>query len=200
MLNQVPHDGNELVRLHPIANRSAANDARPMRLRDYFRGYSIELQSRHGREEVERRINAAALPLLAPFRQGVAGWARFGRLRLRYRSRFFSYDGAPILVGRLNDESGRTRLRLRFRAPLPIYLFFAMWYAFCLFFLAAFLVTGLDEVRPGEAAVAIGACLLLMLFPLGMHYSGTRRADEHFATLVAFLEEQAEAKRIARRA
>ena len=166
-----------------------------MRLRDYFRGYSLVMQSRLRRAELERRINAATLSVWRPFQTGVGGWVHFGRIRLRYRTRFIEYNAAPILAGRIDDEFGIVRLRLRYRAPLPIYPFFAFWYAFLTFILVTFVAGGGASGSSGdENAIFIGMIVFLLLLPMGMHYAFTRRADANFDRIVKFLEDAAEAK------
>src|SRR5215211_2462837 len=99
-----------------------------MRLRDYFRGYRVVMQSRLPCEELEQHIRAALVPRFRPFTEGVAGWARRGRVSLQYRPRLFEYKMYPVLAGRIGDERGSARLTLRFRAPVGAYLFFACWY------------------------------------------------------------------------
>jgi hypothetical protein len=166
-----------------------------MRLRDYLRGYPLVMQSRLRGDEVQRRINAAAVSGFSPFECGVAGWARFGRIRLRYRQGFIDYGGSPILAGRISDELGPTQLILRYRAPLPAYLSFFIRYAFLLLVAVGFLSLG---ISPGDGpsleAFVIGVILFLLLAPIVMHFVFTRHADAHFETIIKFLEEVAEAR------
>ena len=166
-----------------------------MRLRDHFLGYSLEMRSRLRPDEIERRINQAAVSQLAPFKTGIAGWARFGRIRLRYRpSRFFDYGGSPILAGRIHADSLPVRLTLRYRAPIPVSLFFALWYGIILLSLSMMLAEGVfSEFSIDEAAISGGMLLFFFIAPIAMHYLATRRADANFDLLVRFVEEHAEA-------
>ena len=168
-----------------------------MRLRDYFRGEAVELESRLRRDELQDRIEAATVSRWTLFEQGVVGWARCGRIRLRFRPRLVQYRMGPILAGSIDDSSGPSRLHLRFRAPGSAYVFFALWYAFMLVFLG-FVLFG-DVPAPAPGAERLMPPLLLFLFllaPLGIHYLGTRDAPAQLAELVKFLEEKAEAHRI----
>ena len=170
-----------------------------MRLRDYFQGQPIVMQSRLRPDELERRINDATISRWGPFEKGVVGWARFGRIRLRFRPLFFEYNMSPILAGRIDDSSGPTRLLLSWRAPLPAYVFFALWYGFALLFLAFLLFGGASlDAQGGERLVPPLLLLLLALAPLGLHYLGTRNADAHLAELVSFVEKAGEAKVVSR--
>ena len=170
-----------------------------MRLLDYFRGTPIIMQSRLRRDELERRINEATISRWRPFGTGVVGWARFGRIRLRFRPPRFRYNMSPILAGRIDDSSGPTRLLLRFRAPAGAYFFYAVWYPFLLIFLAAYLFGGAGLEAPGAEKLLPPVLILLFgLFPIGLHYLGTRDAEAHFAALDKFVEEAGEAKVVSR--
>ena len=170
-----------------------------MRLRDYFRGYRVVMQSRLRREDLEQRVRATLVPRFRPFTEGVAGWARRGRVSLQYRPRFFGYKMYPVLAGRFSDELGPTRLTLRFRAPIGAYLFFAWWYGALIMMVALLIVQGFPGLdTAGDKALAAFALVFFGLFPLLLHYLGTRRADEHLDRLIQFLEREGEATLIER--
>ena len=168
-----------------------------MRIRDYLRGYRVVIQSRLRADEVQRRINAATISSWPPFASGVAGWAHFGRIRLRYRPGFFDYNAGPILAGRIADELGPTQLRLRFRAPLPACFFFAIWYGFFSIFLIVFLLDGAaSTTSTADLSTGIGMFLVFLIAPIVIHYVGTRKSDAYFEKIITFLEDVAEAKRM----
>lgn len=160
-----------------------------MRLRDYFGGRRFSLATRLPPEEVERQINSAAASIFSPVASGVIGWARFGRVRLRYRAGIFSYNGKPILAGRIVPDRSGARLELNYRAQLPLYVGFPLWYLAYSALLLVFLVGG--DWAPGIGlpekigivlfALAIGAA------PIAVHYFATRNAEEELAILVDFL-------------
>ena len=163
-----------------------------MRLRDYFRGRRLVMQSRLRREELEQRIRARLLPRFRPFVEGVSGSARWGRLRLKYHPRLFEYNMGPVLVGRIDDQFGPARLDLRFRAPNAAYVFFVLWYVgFSILAIVAW--SGRLEAD-GQSVWAKTTLLFLLLFPLGLHYLGMRNSEAHLAKLIEFLEREAEAK------
>jgi hypothetical protein len=58
-----------------------------MRLRDYFVGQPVLLNSLHSPRIVAERINAAAGSIFSPFKRGVVGGVWLGRIRLRFVSR-----------------------------------------------------------------------------------------------------------------
>jgi hypothetical protein len=167
-----------------------------MRLKDYFIGIPIRLRSPLSAEAVAERINNSAGSIFWPFNFGVVGWARFGRISLRYRSSIFEYNAKPLLVGGLRDESLGAVLALRYRAPGPIYVFYLFWYSF-LTLVGLLLIGTIGQRNPDQtgadlAIVCIGL-IFMLIFPVGMHYFGTRNWHEELSDLLDFLASEAEA-------
>lgn len=169
-----------------------------MRLKDYFAGIPVQLQSRLSAEILADRINNAAGSIFWPFNCGVIGGVRFGRVSLRYRSSFFEYNAKPILVGRLREQPfplGAV-LTLRYRAPAPIYVFYLFWYSFLSLF-GLLLVGSVGQRNPdltsGDLALSFVGWTFMIIFPLGLHFFGTRNSDEELSELLDFLAREAEA-------
>ena len=168
-----------------------------MRLKDYFAGIPVRLQSRLSARVVADQINNAAGSIFWPFNFGVVGGVRFGRVSLRYRSSIFEYNAKPLLVGGLRDESAGAVLTLRYRAPGPIYAFYLIWYSFLALF-GLLLVRSVVQQTPGlnigDLATMLVGLTLMLIVPLGMHYFGTRDWAEELAELLNFLAREAEAR------
>ena len=165
-----------------------------MRLWDQLRGYRIEMASPLSRAAVEQRVEAAAVSTVTPFKTGVAGWARRGRLHLRVRPGIFDYRAGPILTGRIRDEAGGARLRLRYRLPFLILTFAAVWYLLVGLVPPVMVATGEWPIRGAELAGAGLLWLFFLLAPILIHIVATRRTDAYLDALVGFLEDVAEAQ------
>ena len=168
-----------------------------MWLIDYFRGRDVEMVSRLRREMLEGRINGAAVNRFRPFTEGAIGRARAGRLWLRYRPRLFEYNMMPLLVGRIEETTRGSRLRLRYRAPVGAYVFFPTWFLFLPALMALiYFGDSLFEGGTGEARQMFPPLvILIMLFtPLLGLYLGLRRADAHLEALIEFLHDVGEAE------
>lgn len=166
------------------------------RLRDYFAGRRLSLAARLSPAEVEGRINAAATSIWRPFATGTIGWARFGVLRLRYRrSVLFAYNAKPVLAGRISPSGSGSRIDLNYRAPMPMYVAFPLWYAALA--LIAVTVLSAPGARAPERLILGSILLVVSLVPIGFHYLGTASAEADFDELIAFLGRETGAQPVA---
>ncbi len=166
-----------------------------MRLSDYFLGEEVRLRSPLAAKDLAGRVNRAAGFAFSPFRTGVVGYIWWGHVRLRYRSSFAEYNAKPILAGRVFDSPRGSELRLRYRAPAWVYIFFPLWYFVLLSLGVGISIGGFDPDVANGAKAAFAATLVAFLFvPLLFHAFGTRNSEEELAALVEFLVEHAEAR------
>jgi hypothetical protein len=163
-----------------------------MRFWDFFVGRQVRLRSPLHPRIAAERVNAAGKSRFSPFSTGVIGHVRWGRVHLRYRSSLLQYGPKPVLVGRLVDASPGSQLLLRYRAPAMAYLFFPFWYSF-LAIVALHIVFSPEQVA-GSRPLLAGVLLLLLVAPLVLHATGTRRSEEELGEMIAFLAEHAEAE------
>ena len=169
-----------------------------MRLRDYFRGLAVELESPLSPDELERRINAATVSRWRSFAMGAVGGARSGRVRLRYRPRFFEYNMTPVLVGRIEPARRGSVLRLRYRGPTGALIFFPLFYVTLAALLGLAFFGKFEGGVSGTQVIPLSTILIFLLFPLGLHYLGTRSAAAHLQALIDYLERAAEARLVRR--
>ena len=163
-----------------------------MRLRDYFLGIPVRLRSPLSAQTVANRVNSSAASPFWPFTDGVAGRIWLGHIRLRFRDSFFEYNAKPVLVGRLEDASSGSILTLRYRAPAWAYVFDLFWYSFLGLSLLTLLFADMNPaLAASDHAFVSAGFALFAVFPLGLHYYGTRRSDEELTYLLDFLAEQA---------
>jgi hypothetical protein len=173
-----------------------------MRLTDYFAGQEVGLRSPLPAREVAERITAAASGsilrhgLFAAFRTGVVGriwWG--GHVRLRFRSSILMYGAKPVLAGRLLDTPPGSQLRLRYRAPAQMYVFYPFWYLVLAGLAIGFSSGGFDpEISGGDKMIFAGMLVAFFFQPLIFHAIGTRNSEKEFADMVAFLAENAQAR------
>lgn len=166
-----------------------------MRLKDYFRGIPVRLQSRLSAQAVADRINNASGSIFWPFNFGVVGSVRFGRVSLRYRSSIFEYNAKPVLVGRLHQESAGAILNLKYRAPASAYFSYCLTaLVLCLVLIIALTGVGSGDLPAQDFAMLSAFIVVLPAFIFGFHAYGTRNSDEELSELIDFLEREAEAK------
>lgn len=166
-----------------------------MRLRDYFGGKSVRLHSLLSPHTVSERINAAAGSRFWPFTTGVVGGVWAGHVRLRFRSSITEYNAKPVLADRLREGSTGSTLILRYRAPAWAYVFDLFWYSVLGLVTFGLLVGGIrPDTTSGDLVTAVAVCLTLLIFPLVMHYVGTRNSDQELRQLLHFLAEHVDAK------
>ena len=164
-----------------------------MRFSDYFRGYRRTMTSPLPPEEVARRINEATISRFVLFNEGTIGWARSGRLRLKYRQRFFHYDAKPILAGRIVATRAGSRIDLNFRAPGWAYVFYPFWFAALL--MLVLLVTFGPLTTTGDQRATFATTFLFLLgFPVLLHFLGTAKSDAKLEALTGFLARVAQAR------
>ena len=143
--------------------------------------------------EVERRINEATISRFVLFTEGTIGWARLGRLRLKYRQRFFHYDSKPILAGRIVADKAGSRFDLNFRAPGWAYVFYPFWYVALL--LMVLLVTFGPPTISGEQRAVFAATFFFFFgFPFLLHFLGTAKSESELEALTGFLARVAQAR------
>jgi hypothetical protein len=168
-----------------------------MGLLDYFSARLIYLQSPLPIEECSHRINATAGSIFNPFHMGVAGFVWMSSVRLRYRSALHEFGTTPVLIGRLDPMLGGTRLKLRFRAPMPAY--FAAAFVFPMLLMMVWLaIAALGPLgASSEGGLEILAVVIVMvILPLLIFLIGSRNADAHLDALMRFLEQQVQARRL----
>lgn len=171
-----------------------------MRIGEYYRGVRIELATKLPPEEVERRINDGAASILTPFATGVVGWARFGAIRLRLRRGLFRNDAKPILAGRIGPDRGGSRLHLVWRGPLPMLVFFPVFYSMLAAFAVMFVAIGQSEPMDPNVRWAILVAFLVMLpVPPLILFLGLRGAEADLEELLAFLRTRLAAYEVASR-
>lgn len=161
-----------------------------MELIAYFRGQPVRLHSPLRPEEVAARINAEAKSIFWIFSSGVVGGARLGHVRLRVRSSPFEYNAKPVLAGRIVGDGQGSEIRLRYRAPIAIYLFYLMWYGFLLALALTMPFNGRLEISMWEFLLLLVAFAAM---PLIMHAIGTAGSDRDLEQLEAFLLEEVQA-------
>jgi hypothetical protein len=159
------------------------------RIRDYFVGRRLRLATRLPPDEAARRINDGAASILSPFATGVIGWARFGRIRLRYRrSLWWRSDARPILAGRIRADRGGSLIHLNYRGPLPLIVFLPFWYAALVLMAVVFLASVLSSGVETAFVFAFPLMLVVMLiFPAALVRFSLTRADADFEEMLAFL-------------
>jgi hypothetical protein len=179
-----------------LAGRRAAAQIPAMRISDYFGGQRFTFVTRMSPGEVEARINEASGSVYNPFGKGVIGWARWGRLRLRYvRHRFFHYNGQPVLAGQILADRAGSRIELIYRAPLPIYAFMPIWYLLLGF--ASLMVAVAPAQDGGGWPFFLPFLIGLGALPILFHYAFTMRADDDLQAMFGFLRKEAGADKVA---
>jgi hypothetical protein len=167
-----------------------------MRIADYIRGKPLRLISPLPPDAVQAAINTHTRSVFKPFGKGVTGWARLGRIRLRYQSGFFQYTAKPVLVGRIENDMGRALLQLRYRAPLKVYGFLFLWLMLVPLGWSIVNQTLTEEPSPGGAALVVVLFALYMLMPLWTHWIGTLDAEDELGRLREFLRQHALAEEL----
>ena len=160
---------------------------------DYFRGYRSTMTSPLPPDEVARRINEATISRFVLFNEGTIGWARAGRLRLKYRQRFFHYDAKPILAGRIVPDKAGSRLDLNFRAPGWAYAFYPFWFA-ALLMMVLVVTFGRLAITGEQSAIFAASFLFLFGFPVLLHFLGTTKSESEREALTGFLARVAQAR------
>lgn len=165
-----------------------------MKVSEYLKGRRVRLVSPLDPDAVQAAINAHTRSGFQPFGKGVAGWARLGRVRLRYKAGYFDYNAKPVLIGRIENDMGRTRLELSYRAPLKVYGFLLLW--LFLFMLPWNLLSYALTQSPTLSGIAfeLGLFLLYLVTPLLVHWFGTMDADEELGHMLEFLRQHAMAE------
>ena len=168
-----------------------------MRLSDYLAGQPLVLMSPFPPEECKRRINEAAGFPLNPFRKGVIGGVWFsGHLRLRFRRSIREYQGKPVVAGRIERSGGGSRLELRYRAPVTVYISVAAIIP------AIVLILWIVSSGPGASPSATSIGFVALVVVAGLlaqmigHRIGTRHADVELAEIVTFLQRTIKATRL----
>jgi hypothetical protein len=168
-----------------------------MRLKDYFVGIPVRLESRLSPAVAAQRINSAAGSTIWPFTTGVVGRVLLRFIRLRFRSSFAEYNAKPILAGRLRESRSGSVLNLRYRAPASAYALYAFWYGF-LGVIALSPLFGDAELNAGltttDFAIIAAGLAVFLVFPVVLHFIGTRNSDDELAEILDFLAQHAEAK------
>lgn len=166
-----------------------------MRLLHYFSARLIHLQSPLDIDECSHRINAAAGSIFNPFHKGVAGYIWMSTLRLRYRSAFHEFGTTPVLIGRIDPSLGGTRLKLRFRAPMPAY-FTAAFIVPMLLMMVWLAIVALGPLgASSEGGLEILAIAIVMIaIPFLIFFIGSRNADAHLDALMQFLAQHVQAR------
>lgn len=179
----------------PVAAQRQARHGQGMRLKDYLIGVPVDLYSPLTPEEVAQRVNQRSKSTLNPFAIGVIGWARFGRLRLQHHQSIFRYNAAPLLIARIENASGRTRISGKFGGSMFAKIGLSFWYlVLCLMFAAWVSVfLGSQSTDSGELSFFV-VIPILAAMPLGMHYLFTWHWEEDLKAILAFLETEVQAK------
>ena len=159
-------------------------------IKDYIFGRRANLASSLDPELVQQAIRQNVRSNFNPFASGVAGWCRSRRIGLRWATAMFNNGLQPVFRGKLMARNGGTRLEATFGAPPLLLVFFAIW---C-FLLALMIVHTLsayvnDMLGGTNAFNNIGASILFMAIPFGMHLLLNRNADRQFESILAFLNE-----------
>ena len=167
-----------------------------MHLTDYFAGKCLRLHSPTSARIVAERVNEAAGSALWPFTMGVVGGVWSGHVRLRFRSSLFEYNAKPVLAGRLKEAPRGSSLDLRYRAPAWVYAFDLFWYS-SLGLVVLIMLGQVGERNPDlngrDLTIVSAGLVVLLLFPIVLHYFGTRNSDEELSYLLDFLAEHADA-------
>jgi hypothetical protein len=99
----------------------------------------------------------------------------------------------PILAGRLSDAPPGSDLRLRYRAPGWIYIFYLFWYLMFIR-LAILSVGGFDaEATNSDKVTGVVVLAFFFVWPPILHAFVTMRSDEELSKILDFLAEHAEA-------
>lgn len=160
-----------------------------MRLGDYYRGLPLRLATRLPPEEVARQINDAIPSPLRPFALGIVGRARLGRLHLRYRASFFTYDGMPMLTGPIEAHRSGSLLQLKYRGRLATRIAFPLSFLLIGCLALTFAIGGgwAPGIEAGEKALQAFVLVVVAILPLGIHMFAIRNAEAHFEKLADFL-------------
>lgn len=157
-----------------------------MRLSEYWRGIPVTLTTPFAADAAAEKINAAAGSVLSPFASGIIGWARAGRLRLGCRPSIFSYNGRPLLTGRILPDRAGTRLELAYRGPVLARLMFPL---LVLIILAAGVAIAASGGLDAVSGLLIGLTPLVgLILALAAHAFLIRNAETELALLVDFLK------------
>jgi hypothetical protein len=169
-----------------------------MRLLDYFSARLIYLQSPLLIDECSDRINAAAGSVFNPFHMGVAGFVWMSTVRLRYRSALHEFGTTPVLIGRIDPMHGGTRLKLRFRAPMPAYFLaaFVVPMLLMMIWLAIVALGPLGATSEGGLEI-LAVAIVMVILPFLIFFIGSRNADAHRDALMGFLAQHVQARPLA---
>ena len=126
----------------------------------------------------------------------MAGWACFGRLRLKVREDMWAIHAPLTLSGRIVAEPVGSRLRLHYRLPISLYLFFPIWYLSLIASLLGSLAEGAVIAHGPELAIIVVMTTFCLAAPIYLLTVSTSSADADFQELVDFLEREAQAKSI----
>lgn len=165
-----------------------------MKVAEYLKGRPVRLVSPLDPATVQAAINAHTRSGFQPFGKGVVGWVRMGRVRLRYRAGFFDYNAKPVLVGRAENDMGRTRLELSYRAPLKVYGFIFLWFLILTIFWGIVSQALAQASSLESIALKLVLFLVYLLMPLWVHWIGTLDAEEELDLLLQFLRQHAKAE------
>ena len=117
------------------------------------------------------------------------------RVRLRRRKAMREFATRPLLAGRIDPMRGGTRLRLRFRAPLPAYS--ALAHAFPLLLLMvwfAMLAPNSLGVSTDDFAPLLMAAFVFVILPVVIFFIGSRHAEAELLERLRLVARHAEAR------
>lgn len=162
-----------------------------MRLRDYFFGIPITIDSPLPPDEVALRIGAASGFSFLPFDTGVVGGTLFGYLQLKYRRSIFGFDLMPRLSGEIVKANWGSRIFAKFGAPLQLKISipFVFTLMFIMWFKASNGEPGLINAKMMLALIAMTT--IMMIFG---YFASTAQWREDLKAITDFLEEEIDAR------
>ncbi|QIQ86745.1 hypothetical protein [Erythrobacter sp.] len=155
-------------------------------------GRRVTLHSPLPPDEAARRIDRTAGPVWSFAHHGVAGWARFGFVRLVWSIPMFENGFRPVFAGRLVATGKGTRLTASYGASGFLRVFLAVWYGlFGIISASLILLPASTRHEDAGPLLVAAAAMALAAVPIAFHLIFNRKADAHYEEMLGFLAREA---------